>query len=110
MKKNILFANITAFIMICLPLFTVLWAGVNGMAICFLLFFAVNPIYSLVVGIFAGKDIKKRWWKPIISAILFLLGAWLFFAAPGETDFLYYTAIYLLIGALAMGITKLIKK
>ena len=81
--------------------------GDAGMAVCFLLFFAVNPIYSVIVGIFAGKNRKKLWGMPIISAALFLLGSWTFFDM-GEKAFIMYTGIYLILGAAAMIISTVI--
>ena len=51
---------ISIFIMILLPWLTVTFVkGDVGMAICFLLFYILNPIYSITVGIFSGKNIKK---------------------------------------------------
>ena len=49
--------------------------GDGGMAICFLLFFALNPIYAICVGAAAGKDGRKLWALPVITALLFLIGA-----------------------------------
>ncbi len=77
------------------------------MAVCFLLFYAVNPIYSAIVGFFAGKDMKHLWSLPVISAVLFLAGTWIFFSM-GETAFLMYAAIYLVLGIIAMLFSMLI--
>ena len=83
--------------------------GDAGMAVCFLLFFAVNPLYSVIIGAFAGKDVKHLWSLPVISAVLFLIGTWLFFNM-GETAFILYAAVYLVIGIMAMLISMLIRK
>ena len=55
MKKKIIFwLAVTAVIMLALPWLAVTFVkGDAGMAACFVLFFAVNPIYSVVIGIFA---------------------------------------------------------
>ena len=51
--------GISAVIMLALPWPAVsLIKGDGGMAACFLLFYAVNPIYSVIIGAFAGKDRK----------------------------------------------------
>jgi len=79
------------------------------MAVCFILFFAVNPLFSMVCGVFAGKDIKRLWPLPIITAGLFLIGTWLFFEM-GETAFLLYCGCYLMIGIVAMLISAFVNK
>ena len=80
MKKNIiLWLAVSAVIMLMLPWLAVTFVkGDTGMAVCLLLFYAVNPIYSVVIGAFAGKDVKHLWSLPIISAALFLIGTWIF--------------------------------
>lgn len=51
--------------------------GVNGMMACFILFFTVDPIYVILAGAYAGRQIRSMWALPVITAALFLLGAWL---------------------------------
>ena len=86
-----------------------LWVDRIYMAVCFLLFFAVNPLYSVIIGAFAGKDIRHLWSLPAISAVLFLIGTWIFFDM-GETAFILYAAVYLALGIAAMLISMLIRK
>lgn len=83
--------------------------GDAGMAVCFLLFFAINPIYSVAIGSFAGKEMKRLWSLPVISAVLFLCGTWIFFDM-GETAFILYAAAYLVLGIVAMLISMCIRK
>ena len=111
MKKNfILWLAVSAVIMLGLP-----WAAVTfvkgdaGMAACFLLFYAVYPIYSVVVGGFAGKDMKHLWSLPVVSAVLFLIGTWILFDM-GETAFILYAAVYLILGIVVMLISMLIRR
>lgn len=86
----------SAAVMLLLP-----WAAVTfvrndaGMAVTLLLFFMVNPIYSITSGVFAGKNIKALWSLPVITATLFVLGTWIFFE-PGEGAFVIYAGVYLL--------------
>lgn len=67
MKKNIiLWMAASAVVMLAFPWLAVTFVkGDAGMAVCFLLFFAVNPLYSVLIGAFAGKDIRNlscmRW-------------------------------------------------
>ena len=111
MKKNIiLWMAASAVVMLAFPWLAVTFVkGDAGMAVCFLLFFAVNPLYSVIIGAFAGKDVKHLWSLPVISAVLFLIGTWIFFDM-GETAFILYAAVYLVIGIMAMLISMFIRK
>ena len=111
MKKNIiLWLAASMAVMLAFPWLAVTFVkGDVGMAVCFLLFFAVNPLYSVMIGAFAGKDVKHLWSLPVISAVLFLIGTWLFFDM-GETAFILYAVVYLVIGITAMLISRLIRK
>ena len=83
--------------------------GDAGMAVCLLLFIAINPIYSVVIGIFVGKDVKHLWSLPVISAMLFLIGTWIFFDM-GEMAFILYAVVYLVLGIVTMLISMIIRK
>lgn len=72
-----------------------------GMAASFLLFFVIDPLYAVIAGCFAGKNVKAMWSVPAITAVLFLLGAWMFFEW-GEGAFVRYAGAYLVIGTASM--------
>ena len=84
------------------------FAGWNAMGVCFILFFAINPVFSAVCGMFAGKSIRRLWVLPVITAGLFLAGVWFFFDWR-EPAFLIYAGGYLAIGATAMLISSFVK-
>lgn len=109
MRKLIYWTVSAMIIMLGLPWLTVTFAGSSGMAICFILFFAVNPLFSAVCGAFAGKNVKQLWALPIITAGLFLTGVWLFFEL-GEPAFLLYCGCYLIIGISSMLASAFINK
>ena len=110
MKKIIPWMLATAVIMLVFPWLAVTFIkGDGGMAVCFILFFAVNPIYAICSGAYAGKDIKIFWPLPIITALFFLLGTWLFFSI-GEKAFILYVFGYLLLGIVAELISMFVKK
>ncbi|MBE6765238.1 MAG: hypothetical protein E7546_05095 [Ruminococcaceae bacterium] len=109
MRKLIYWTVSATIIMLGLPWLIVTFAGSSGMAICFILFFAVNPLFSAVCGAFAGKNIKQLWALPIIAAGLFLTGVWLFFEL-GEPAFLLYCGCYLIIGISSMLASAFINK
>lgn len=111
MKKDfILWVVTSTVVMLELPWLAVTFIkGDAGMAVCLLLCLAVNPLYSVIIGAFAGKDVKHLWSLPVISAVLFLIGTWIFFDM-GETAFILYAAVYLVIGIMAMLISMFIRK
>ena len=75
----------------------------SGMAFCMILFFIINPIYSAVLGFRCGKDVGRMWKLPLVSAIAFLAGTWIFFDIH-ELWFIAYAIVYLIIGWIAMAI------
>lgn len=77
-----------------------------GMAFSLLLFFVVDPVWSILTGIFSARDSKRLWPMPLISAGLFVLGTWISFEWL-QTDFLWYAAAYAAIGTGAMLLTIL---
>ena len=107
MKKVLMWMLAVVLMMLGCPWLAVTFAGSAGMAVCFLLFFVVNPLFSAACGIFAGKNIKQYWVLPIVTVGLYLVGVWLFFEM-GEPDFLIYGAGYLVIGAVAMLLRALV--
>lgn len=110
MKKMIPWIIASAVIMLGLPWLAVTFVkGDCGMAVCFILFFALNPIYAICSGAYAGKDVKKFWALPVLTAVFFLAGTWLHFDM-GEPAFLLYALIYLLLGAAAMLLSAFIRK
>ena len=50
------------------------------------------------------KNIKRLWGMPVISAVLFQLGSWIFFSM-GERAFIWYAGVYLILGIVAMTIS-----
>lgn len=102
MKKNIAALILIAVVMFLLPGATVVFAPHDaGMAICFVLFFGLNSLFSLYVGIYSGLNVKSRWYLPVINAAAFLLGVWTVFDW-GNPDFCGFAIAYLVIALLAM--------
>ncbi|MDE6536839.1 MAG: hypothetical protein K2M13_02200 [Muribaculaceae bacterium] len=81
----------------------------SGMALCMILFFIINPIYSAILGYRCGKDVGRMWNLPLVSAIAFLAGTWIFFDIH-ELWFIAYAGLYLVIGYIAMFISKYLNR
>lgn len=107
MKKRIAWTIAAMILMVGFPWLAVTFAGSAGMAICFILFYGVNPVYAALSGVVAGRNIRQLWMLPMITAGLFLAGVWLFFEM-GETAFLLYGGCYLMIGMVAMVISSFV--
>lgn len=110
MKRLVPWLFASAAVMLLLPALAVRFVNADGgMAVCFALFFVVDPLFSACIGVYAGRDLQRLWCLPIFPAAFFLLGAWLFLDA-GETAFLFYAAVYALLGYAAMLISLIIRK
>ena len=99
----------TVAVMFALPFCVARFAPADaGMALCMMLFFIVNPVYSAILGFRCGRDVRQMWSLPLISSIAFLAGTLLFFDIR-EVWFIIYAATYLAIGWVAMGINRYLK-
>lgn len=95
--KKIRILLLSMIIMILLPFLAVTFVkGDNGMAICFVLFYAIDPLFSIYLGYKADK-----WIYPVVNSLLFLMGTWIFFDM-GEIAFVYYAMVYLILGLITM--------
>ena len=107
-RKPVFWLMLSAGVMLLLPwLVVTLVRSDAAMAAVLVLFFAINPGFSLAAGYYAGKQIRRLWWLPAVSAGLYLVGAWLFFER-GESAFLTYAGIYFALGMEAMQVSRLI--
>ena len=111
MKKHFfLWFAASALLMLLFPWFLVTFVRHDAVfMLCLLLFFYIDPLFSILLGWAAGKDIHRQWFLPILSAAMYVLGGWLFFEM-GEPAFLTYGCIYLLLGAFTMLFSHIIHK
>ena len=79
-----------------------------GMAVCFILFFAVNTAASCIIGVFAGGNIRKNWYFVFVLPIIFLLSSVIIFAL--DMAFAVYAALYLVIGIILMAAKAIVEK
>ena len=110
MKKKLLLSASLCFVFyLLIPFLAVQFAGMNGMAVCLLLFFAVDPLVCAIVGVLAGTALRRLWWLPLCAAAAM---PFCFFVCVQEfvPELFLYSAGYLVIALLAMGITFLIER
>lgn len=79
-----------------------------GMMVCIALFFFVDPIFSLAAGIYAGRDIKNRWYISVFPPATFLFGSSAAFGTSAS-DFTIYAIIYAAISLPVMLFTWLVR-
>lgn len=75
------------------------------MTICMILFLGIDPLFFLIFGYQAGKEIEKFWYMPLVAAAFFILGAWAFLDL-GNFSFLRYALMYSFMGILSMLMTR----
>lgn len=109
-KVIITWITVTVAVMFAFPFIVARLASeCSGMALCMILFFIVNPLYSAILGFRCGRDIRRMWNLPLVSSVAFLAGTWLFFDIK-EVWFILYASVYLIIGWTAMGISNYLNK
>lgn len=69
-----------------------------------LLMYLVSPGYSIFIGIFSGRTVRKLWFFPLLSSVL-ALAAYMILFGP---SILFFIGCYFLLGMSAMGTTALI--
>lgn len=111
MKRPVFWAAVSAFVMIALPwLFRSLILGYTYFTAIFSLVYVLNPIFSAVVGVFAGRDMKALWYLLLFPPLFFLAGIGLLFTLSSVWVFFRYAVLYLALGTAAMLISAAIRK
>lgn len=80
-----------------------------GMMVCITLFFMVDPSFCIAAGIFAGRDLRNRWFTALFPPVTFLISARLIFGADAS-DFSVYAVIYAAITAIVTLFTFLVMR
>ncbi len=110
MKKTLGLLVFTILLMVGCPyILSRMVDGSNGLALLFILLFMTNPVYSIMVGIAAGKDMLNCLYYPFVVAIIFVAGYMITFETT-DMGLLVYAATYLLLGYISMFITYRIEK
>ena len=105
MKKFLDWLVGSLFVMFFLP-----WAvnafvkGDASIGLLLLLLYVVNPVYSAILGWFSGKDIRKMWFLPIFSTLLFLSGG------IRNPELWIFAGAYLALGVLVMLLSAFLRK
>lgn len=66
-------------------------------------------LYVLLPDFASHEDVGRMWELPLVSAMAFLAGAWIFFDIH-ELWFIAYAIVYLIIGWIAMAIGNYLYK
>lgn len=110
MKKTAFWLILSALVMIGLPwLFVACLSSNASMIACLIMFYAANPVYSVIVGLAAGKGAKKHRLLPVMPPLLFIAGVWTVLRA-NDTVMYVYAAVYLVLAFAAMLLRRKKKK
>lgn len=110
--KHAFFTWLTATlaVMLLLPCLAVTFVPASsGMVCAIVLFYAVNPLYSVLLGIACACKPKAFSLLPAISALAFLCGCGTCFGLSDPIFFLY-AVIYLALGWGSMLVTRLLHR
>ena len=107
-KRIVRLLSITIISMLIIPIITINTVKADaGMLVTLMLFFAVYPVISVVIGIISGEDVKHFWFSPAFIAVLF----WVFSLFTYKTAFpVLYSILYFLLCLISMLMASFIKK
>ena len=60
-----------------------------AMAVCFILWYAIDPVFAIAAGMFAGKRPRELWFLPLLIPTLFVLASWTCFEWADPAYFTY---------------------
>jgi len=108
LKRLLFILLILTVTMLGLPLLAVYTVKAEaGMLLMLCMFFVLYPAVSIVVGILAGKYIRKLWAVPLLVGVLF----WCFSSLVYQTAFpIVYSLIYFVGCSISMVVTKLVTR
>lgn len=106
--KHLFFVLPIAGVMLLLPGLVSFLPSYAGMGAAMLLFLIVDPLFALGIGVAAGWDVKRFWYAPLLTALLYWVGTVLFIAGWNRS-ILFYVVVYLFVGVGAMGIAHLVR-
>lgn len=100
-RMKILIATFLMFIFLAGLPWLAIQTGSIGIDLIFVCLYILNPLLALIIGFIAGTELRKLWWLPFAVAVAFplLLGISL---SEIVVELYVYSAVYLLIGMLAM--------
>lgn len=109
-KKIILTITLVLLIMLILPyiILTFLESYV-ALGCILILFFGINPIVAIMLGILAGTEIRELWCIPLAIAVVFPMLYWIVIQGI-VWDLYVYSVGYLVLGSISMIITALVLK
>lgn len=106
-KKLCIWLVLTSLLMVGYPWLVVCCAPAEAaMGLCFLLFYLFAPLFSIAAGFVAGRQFRTTWFLVVLPALFFVIGTWLCFDM-GETDFLLYGTVYLVLAAVSALLSSL---
>lgn len=109
MKKWVLWLVTILLVMVGGPLIVLSVAPDAAMLMCMCIFFLLAPLCAFYSGIFAGQDMRHRWWMPVVAVAMFITGSYWLLSMDVEGMWMY-GGIYLVIGLVTMFVSAAIRR
>lgn len=111
MKKILIGLGIVLAVFLILPILVMLFCPAHeAMGLYMLLFFAINPLASVIVGVISGFNVKNMWWLPLVLALVFPLFHALALWISPVWELYIYSAVYAAVGYISMLISHILKR
>ena len=92
-KKTIPWIIVMMICMIVIPLIAHLSGNDDTGVIASLISFFAMPVYTILLGVFAGEDIKHQWFLPAVPIVFRYIGGWICNEGLGVNDFFTWSLI-----------------
>ena len=109
MTKWVLWLSTILLVMIGGPLIVLVVDPDAAMLMCMCIFFLLAPFCALYSGFFAGQDMRRRWWMPVVAVAFFVTGSYSLLSMDVEGMWIY-GGIYLVIGLVTMFVSATIRR
>ena len=107
MKKLLVIISIII-VMLLFPLCAIMFVSPDASLIAILLmFYIINPMFSIVIGIVSGLEIKRMWWSSLLLPASFIASGYLILKTGH--DCLIYSLVYFILHFISMLITSILK-
>ena len=104
-KKTIPWVILMILFMIVVPLIAhILGDDDSGVIAAIISVFAM-PVYTILLGVFAGDDIRHQWFLPLLPVVFRYIGGWICNEGPGYS---YYVSMSLIAGICAAMLSAVI--
>ena len=105
-KKTIPWIILMMICMIVIPLITHLsWNDDIGVIEAIISNYAM-PVYTILLGVFAGEDIKHQWFLPVVPIVFRYIGGWICNEELGVNEYFVWSLIIGIVAAVISAVAN----